>query len=252
MFDGTSSYADSVDMAMIIITVLSVIMLIGITVAMLYFVYKYNRKRNPKATQIHGNVTLEIIWIVIPTIIVMVMFWVGFEGFQKLRATSDVANVVNVEAYMWGWDFIYENGHKSDTLYIPLEDATRLDMISRDVNHSLYIPAFRLKEDVVGGQTHYMILTPEKVGTYDIACAEYCGKDHSNMYSAVVVMKKADYLKWLDSHKPAEAPAAAEEPKAADSTKTDNQLQSLNMNPLLYKDKLVKHPYVEMLKKTLA
>jgi cytochrome c oxidase subunit 2 len=257
MFDGTSSYADSVDMAMIVITVLSVIMLIGITAAMLYFVFKYSRKKNPKATQIHGNVALEIIWIVIPTIIVMVMFWVGFEGFQRLRATTDVANVVNVEAYMWGWDFKYENGFKSDTLFIPVDDVTRLDLISRDVNHSLYIPAFRLKEDVIGGQTHYMILTPDETGTYDIACAEYCGRDHSNMYTAVVVMEQDDYNAWLQKNAVKEE--KKEEPKteenvepAADSTSVEEEVQALNMLPNVYKDKLISHPNIEMLKKTPA
>lgn len=252
MFNGSSSYADSVDMAMLIITGISVILLIGITVVMLYFVYKYNRKKNPKATQIHGNVTLEIIWIVIPTIIVMGMFWVGFEGYQKLRATTDVANVVNVEAYMWGWDFIYENGHKSDTLFIPVDETTKLELTSRDVNHSLYIPAFRLKEDVVGGRKNFMILTPNEKGTFDIACAEYCGRDHSKMYTAVVVLSKEKYLEWIQLNTPKEEIKNDTPTAESDSTKVDSQLQSLNMNPKDYKDQLIKHPYLELLKKTLA
>ena len=262
MFDGSSTYADSVDIAMMWITGTSVFLLLGITVAMIYFVFRYNRKRNPKATQIHGNLALEIIWIVIPTIIVLGMFWVGFEGFQRLRATADIANVVEVEAYMWGWDFIYENGYTSDTLYIPVDVTTKLELTSRDVIHSLYIPAFRMKEDVVAGTTHYMILTPNKVGKHDIACAEYCGRDHSQMYTAIIVLSQEDYNEWLINTTVKEEEAESENegasggesqkndsPEGSDSLKTKDDVQALNLNPEIYRERLENHPYIEMLKK---
>ncbi len=198
MFNSATNYGDSVDLVMLIIVGISIILLLGITVAMIYFVFKYNRKRHPVAEQIHGNILLEVIWIVIPTIIVIVMFWYGFEGYQKLRAQTEGAYEVKAFAYMRGWNFEYENGKKSDTLYIPLNKTTKIVLTSRDVNHSLYIPAFRLKEDAVAGKTHYLILTPREEGSYDIACAEYCGLNHSMMYTKLVVMNDENFFKWLN------------------------------------------------------
>jgi len=197
MFDNASNYANSVDTVMLIIVGISVVLLLGITIAMIYFVFRYSRKRHPVAEQIHGNVLLEIIWIVVPTIIVMVMFWYGYEGYQKLRDKSVGAYEVKAFAFMWGWNFQYENGKQSDTLYIPLSKTTKIVLTSRDVLHSLYIPAFRLKEDAVAGQTHFLVLTPKETGSYDIACAEYCGLNHSKMYTKLKVLKDEDFNKWL-------------------------------------------------------
>ncbi len=197
MFNSASNYADSVDMAMLIIVGISVVLLLGITIAMIYFVFRYSRKRNPVATQIHGNVMLEIIWIVIPTILVMVMFWYGYEGYQKLRADVKGAYEIKVYAFMWGWNFEYPNGKKTDTLYVPLSRKTKLILTSRDVNHSFYVPAFRLKEDVIGGRNHFLMITPKTTGSYDIACAEYCGLNHSKMYTKLHVLEDKEFDIWV-------------------------------------------------------
>lgn len=197
MFNSASNYADSVDMVMLIIVGISVVLLLGITIAMIYFVFRYSRKRNPVATQIHGNVLLEIIWIVIPTILVMVMFWYGYEGYQKLRADVKDAYEIKVYAFMWGWNFEYPNGKKTDTLYVPLTRKTKLILTSRDVNHSFYIPAFRLKEDVIGGRNHFLMITPKTTGSYDIACAEYCGLNHSKMYTKLHVLEDKEFDLWV-------------------------------------------------------
>lgn len=198
MFETASDYAQSVDFVMLLIVGISVVLLLGITIAMIYFVFRYNRKRHPKAEQIHGNVTLEIIWIVIPTILVMIMFWYGYEGFQKLRADTEGAYEVKVYGFMWGWNFEYPNGKKTDTLYIPSSQKTKLVMTSRDVLHSFYIPAFRLKEDVIAGRSTFILLEPRTVGSYDVACAEYCGLNHSRMYTKLHVLEDDEFEKWLE------------------------------------------------------
>lgn len=212
MFNSASNYADSVDMVMLIIVGISVVLLLGITVAMIYFVFRYNRKKHPVAEQIHGNVTLEIIWIVVPTILVMIMFWYGYDGYQQLRADVDDAYEVKVYAFMWGWNFEYPNGKKTDTLYVPLSRKTKLILTSRDVNHSFYVPAFRLKEDVIGGKNHFLMLTPKTTGTYDIACAEYCGLNHSMMYTKLHVIEDFAFDKWVSQidEKPAEVKSEQE------------------------------------------
>lgn len=197
MLSDTSAFAQSVDLAMLVIVGISIFLLLVITVAMIYFVIRYSRKRNPVPTQIHGNILLEVVWIVIPTILVMVMFWYGFVGFKELRARTDEAQTVKVYGYMWGWNFEYENGKKTDTLYIPSGSLTKLEMTSRDVNHSFYIPAFRIKEDVIGGRINKIFLDPQKTGSFYVACAEYCGLNHSYMYTKLHVLEPEEFEAWL-------------------------------------------------------
>lgn len=200
MFDQASKYAGTVDNAMIYVTVISVIMLLLITVAMIYFVIKYNAKRNPIPTPYHGNIAIEVIWIVIPTILVMTMFFYGYRDFAELRNTKEQDMEVSVTAKMWDWDFMYENGTKTDTLYIPVNKTVKFNITSVDVLHSFYIPGFRIKEDAVPGRNGFVFITSEKTGTFDIACAEYCGQRHWDMYKKLVVMPQDEFAVWYDKN----------------------------------------------------
>ncbi|MGE5363699.1 MAG: cytochrome c oxidase subunit II [Bacteroidota bacterium] len=193
----SSGYAQTVDTAFIFIVVISVLILLGVTAAMIYFVIKYSRSRHPKAEQIHGNVWLEITWVVVPTLLVLAMFYAGFSSFTVLRRIPKNALVIKVTGQMWKWSFQYPNGKRYDTLYVPVAKTVKLEMKSLDVNHSFYIPAFRIKEDVINGKETYLVFTPDKKGSFDIACAEYCGLNHSYMYNKVHVISMADYQKWV-------------------------------------------------------
>jgi cytochrome c oxidase subunit 2 len=206
MFSGPSSFAGSVDDVMLYILIISGIFFVGIVVAMIIFVTKYSRKKNPKASQIEGNVPLEIAWIVIPTILSLTMFWYSFAEFSKIRKVPKGAMEVDVTGRMWQWSFTYKNGKTSDTLYLPVNRSTKLNLKSLDVIHSLYIPAFRIKEDAVAGRTNYMVLIPEKMGSYDIACAEYCGMNHAFMYTKLNVVSQEEFDKWVNT-KTEQAPA---------------------------------------------
>ena len=191
-----SQKTEMVDDIMLYIVGISVILLVGITITMIYFVFKYHRKKGHKPVDIHGNIWLEVIWIGIPTILVLTMFFYSYSGYKVLRTVPDDAFEINVTARMWQWEFNYENGKKTDTLYVPVNKPILLTMESVDVNHSFFIPAFRIKEDVVAGRTNYLTFTPEIVEDYDIACAEYCGLNHSMMYSKVVVMPAEQFTAW--------------------------------------------------------
>jgi cytochrome c oxidase subunit 2 len=119
------------------------------------------------------------------------------------------ADAIPVKAYgqMWSWSFEYSNGKKSAELVVPLNKPVKLDLISKDVNHSLYIPAFRIKEDVIPGRNNYMWFKALQEGEYDIFCSEYCGERHSYMLSKVRVIPEAEYLAWLEkSDIPADEP----------------------------------------------
>jgi cytochrome c oxidase subunit 2 len=198
MSSGASNFVQGVDLTFIIILGISVFFLVTITAAMIYFVIRYRRKKNPKASQIEGNNTLEIIWTVVPTILVLIMFYYGWIGYKPMRKVPADAIPVNAIGQMWIWSFEYPNGKKSAELVVPLNKPVKLNLISRDVLHSLYIPAFRIKEDVVPGKDNYMWFIAQQEGEYDLFCAEYCGERHSYMLSKVKVIPEAEYIAWLD------------------------------------------------------
>lgn len=198
MNSGTSTFAQGVDTAFYLILGSAVVILVGITVIMVYFLFKYNKKRHPKAdTSITGNNKLEIIWTVIPTLIVMVMFYYGWAGFSPMRDVPKDAFTVKAVARMWSWTFEYPNGKKSDKLIVPKDKPVKLDLTSVDVIHSLYIPAFRIKEDVVPGRNNMMWFNATELGTYDLFCAEYCGLRHSYMLTTVEVVDNAAWDEWI-------------------------------------------------------
>lgn len=200
MWQSPSTHTETVDFVMLYIVSIAVILLVGVTATMIYFVIKYNRKKNQNPENIHGNLWLEITWIVIPTILVLSMFYFGYTGFREIRNVPKNAFIVNVTARMWQWQFKYPNGKITDTLYVPINKPIKLEMISADVNHSFYIPAFRVKEDAIVGRKTYLYFTPEAVGDYDIACAEYCGLGHSMMYSKVKVLTEKNFETWYNNN----------------------------------------------------
>jgi cytochrome c oxidase subunit 2 len=194
---GASNFVQGVDLTFIIILGISVFFLVGITAVMIYFVIRYSRKKNPKATNIEGNTKLEILWTVIPLILVLIMFYYGWVGYRPMRQVPEGAIPVRAIGMMWSWSFEYPNGKKSAELVVPLNQPVKLDLFSRDVLHSLYIPAFRIKEDVVPGKDNYMWFIAQELGEYDLFCAEYCGERHSYMISKVRVLPQAEYEQWL-------------------------------------------------------
>lgn len=197
MFSNASNFVEGVDMAFAVILGIAVFFLIGITITMIFFIYRYNKKRNPKATQIEGSNTLEIIWTLIPLALVMLMFFYGWTGWKPMKEKApDDALQVKAYARMWSFAFEYPNGKIIDSLYVPQGKAVELDLIAQDVIHSLYIPAFRLKQDMVPGKKDRMWFIANAPGTYDLFCAEYCGQRHSYMYTSVVVMPDDKFDQW--------------------------------------------------------
>lgn len=195
---GASNFVEGVDLAFYVILGISLFFLVLITVTMIYFVFRYRKSKNPKAdTSITGSNKLEVIWTVIPTILVLVMFYYGWAGFAPMRDVPDDAIPVKAIARMWSWTFEYENGKKSDKLIVPKDKPVLLDLISVDVNHALYVPAFRIKEDVVPGRNNFMWFTANEFGSYDLLCAEYCGLRHAYMLTTVEVVNDEEWSEWM-------------------------------------------------------
>jgi cytochrome c oxidase subunit 2 len=176
--------------------VISVVLLVAITCTMIYFVIKYNRKKNPIPENIESNLLLEITWIVIPTALVLGMFYYGWSGFKFMRTVPGDAMTVKATGRMWSWQFEYDNGIKSGELKVPIGRPVRLLITSQDVLHSLFIPAFRIKEAAVPGMETYLWFLPEKAGEFDLFCSEYCGVNHFSMVSKVIVTGEDEFTAW--------------------------------------------------------
>lgn len=198
MIAEASNFVGTVDSAFFIIVSICVFFLALITTLMIVFVVKYSRKKNPRAKNIHGSMTLEITWTIIPTLIVLVMFWIGWTGYKQEATPPKNAMKVDVYAQMWKWSFKYNNGKEADTLYLPVNKAVLFYLHSKDVDHSFYVPAFKIKKDVIPGRTNKLWFIPEEVGSYDIFCAEYCGLRHSYMLSKTIIMPVKDFNNWLN------------------------------------------------------
>jgi cytochrome c oxidase subunit 2 len=218
MSPGASNFVETVDNAFIFIVAISVLLLVVVTVLMIFFVIKYNKKRNPKAVNIHGNIPLEITWTVVPTLLVLAMFWFGWVGYKNMSTIPGNAYTIDVTAQMWQWKFHYKNGAQTDTLYVPLKTPVKLNLKSLDVNHAFFVPAFRIKKDVYASRTNTVWFEAEKAGSYDIACAEYCGLRHSYMYTRLVVLPGNEFNSWLQNIAPKDTTAETDSTAApADS-----------------------------------
>lgn len=201
MFSGASNLAEGVDKAFAVIFSVAAFFIIGITAFIIYTVIHFSRSKGKPARQFTGSVTAEIIWTVVPLIIVMILFYYGWSGFAPMRKVPADAMKITAIGRMWSWEFDYGNGMKTKDLFLPVNKPVRIDLKSEDVNHSLFIPAFRVKEDVIPGYDNYLWFIPTVTGEYEILCTEYCGLLHSSMLAKAKVMEQADYDTWFSAFK---------------------------------------------------
>jgi cytochrome c oxidase subunit 2 len=199
-----------VDNTFLLIFGISAVLLLLITAAMIYFVIRYSRKKNPTPADFTGNLWAEVIWIVLPTLLVLGMFWSGWGSYRALRDAPPDALEIKVLARMWSWDFEYPDGRHSGTLVVPVGRAVKLALTSKDVIHGFYAPAFRLKIDTVPGMTSHGWFRADKPGEYVIFCSVYCGLQHAKMLTAIKAVSQEEYERFL-----AEKPASAGHPGKA-------------------------------------
>lgn len=188
-----------VDQAFWYILGISIVLLFGITAVMIYFVIRYRRSRNPVPTDIRDNYTLEIIWTIIPTLIALSMFVIGWNSYVGLRTVPDDALEVEVIGQMFSWIFVYDNDKETENeLVVPQGQAIKLNISSIDVLHSFYVPAFRIKVDAVRGMPTYAWFYADELGEYDIQCTEYCGVDHSAMVGVLRIVSPEEFETWIE------------------------------------------------------
>jgi cytochrome c oxidase subunit 2 len=170
-----STVAGDVDWLYYFIYWLSVVLFVGIVSAMIYFAIKYREREGHRAEPTGHNMLLEVSWTVAPLFILVFLFHKGFQGYLDMAVPPAKSIEIRVNAKQWGWEFIYPNGGSSDKLHAPVHKPVKLVMASADVIHDFFIPAMRIKRDVVPGMYTSLWFEGTHTGKDDIVCAEYCG-----------------------------------------------------------------------------
>ncbi len=196
--EAASNLASKVDGLLLVITFISIFFFVLISAVLIYFAVKYRRRSDDEETPyITGNQTLEIIWTVIPSILLILLFVYGFVVYKDMRTPPKDAVDITVTGKQWLWTFEYYNGKKTlNELYVRQNRPVRMVMRADDVIHSFFVPAFRVKQDLMPGRYTQLWFTPTKIGTFDIFCAEYCGTGHSKMLGKVIVLSPEAYDIW--------------------------------------------------------
>lgn len=202
-----SSWASSVDWINGLITYISLFCIVGVNAVMIYFAVRYRRRSpNDVTPSITHNTALETVWTVVPTIIVIYIFYYGFVTYREMRNPPAGSLEVMVTGRKWSWEFEQPNGKKSTSeLVVPIGKPVRLIMKSQDVLHSFFIPAMRVKEDVRGDNYSYLWFTPTLLGEFQVFCAEYCGLNHSGMRAKLRVVSEEEYQDYLVDRQGADA-----------------------------------------------
>jgi cytochrome c oxidase subunit 2 len=191
----SSSFAADVDWNWGMVYWVSVFFFALVTFLLVYFILRYRGKAYPNAPS--HNTPLEVTWTVIPTLIVIVMFWNGYKTYLDMATPPQNAYEIQVTGQKWNWMFTYPNGYVDAELHVPVDTPIMLVMSSQDVIHSLFVPEFRVKRDVIPGRYTKLWFTAIEKGTFDIFCAEYCGTKHSQMLSKAIVHDRGEFDAWL-------------------------------------------------------
>ena len=196
---AASTYAPRVDVLFWLLVAMSGAIVLLVTTLLVWFSTKYRRGTKAKRGMLPTRFTreVEITWTVATFFTFLFLFWWA-AAVQTANAPIPKHPVeIHVIAKQWMWKIEHPNGQREiDALHLPIGVPVKLAMTSQDVIHSFYVPAFRVKQDVLPGRYTELSFTPDKVGTFHLFCAEYCGTDHSRMTGGVVVMTRADYARW--------------------------------------------------------
>jgi cytochrome c oxidase subunit II len=211
--DQASTIAGEVDAFYLFLIGLTLFFTVAISLGIVYFVVKYRRRTADEIPHpVAGSMVLESLWTAIPFLISMVIFAWGakiyFTQYRQPPNTMDIA----VVGKQWMWKFQHMTGQREiNELHVPVNTKVKLMMTTEDVIHSFYIPAFRVKQDVVPGRHTYLWFEATQTGRFHLFCAEYCGLSHSGMIGSIVVMEPTEFQAWLSGNVNQESPIASGE-----------------------------------------
>jgi cytochrome c oxidase subunit 2 len=196
----------------------AVIIYLVVAIPALYFMLKYRYREgvHEEGEHIEGNTALEVVWTVIPIIIVLFLATYSFANFVKQRNAPEGAMELKVVGFMWGWEFEYPNGKKvyaffnpqsytapeEQKAYIPAGKPVKVILTSRDVIHSFFVLPAMITEDAVPGRLTHLWFQVNKPGEYYVLCREFCGTWHSRMFAVLKVVPEAEFNAWLGTGTP--------------------------------------------------
>jgi len=208
-----SNFAQEYDAIFYALVALTVFFTLVVGVAVIFFAVRYKKgTRADRSRPMYENLFLELTWTIVPLVIGLVMFYFGTSLYVKMRTPPKNATEIFVIGKQWMWHVQHGNGvRENNTLHVPAGVPIKLTMISQDVLHAFYIPAFRVQEHVVPGRYTQLWFTPTEIGEYHLFCNMYCGTQHSEMGGKVVVMSPKDFASWLSEGGQSSAPLSMEQ-----------------------------------------
>jgi cytochrome c oxidase subunit 2 len=178
------------------------VVFVAVETALVLFIIRFRRRRGTpegaEGPQIHGNTRLEVIWTIIPAVILAAIAIITLTRIPSVEAKGGDELTIKVEAHQFYWQYVYPNGAVSfDDLRLPVDERVRLKIITHDVNHSWWVPALTGKKDAIAGRVNYLSFKPTHTGTWEGQCAEFCGIQHAVMYTRVTVLEQSEYQAWV-------------------------------------------------------
>jgi cytochrome c oxidase subunit 2 len=229
--ENVSTYGGEIDWLFHLIYYITGITFIVVFVTMVVFLVVYRDRPGRRARYTHGNTTLEIVWTVVPALILVILTLLSVPAWSKIKMAAPPPSdfVVQVTAKQFNWQVTYPGADGKfgtgddktllDEMHVPANKVVHVRLRSQDVIHSFFVPQFRMKQDAVPGREIVQWFEATKPGKYELPCAELCGFGHSGMRGWIYVHTAADYQKWAAENLTAEAAAAAA-PAATDATTT--------------------------------
>jgi cytochrome c oxidase subunit 2 len=200
MADQVGRLAEEVDGVFLFIFLVGLFFFIITQGALIYFAIRYRRGKGEEEAAtpyITGNRTLEIVWVVVPSLLLLAIFIYGYLVFRDIRTPPPGAAEINVTAKQWLFVFKYPDGRQTvNEVRSPVGKPVRFLMTSADVIHGFYLPEFRVKQDILPGRYTDLWVQPVKTGRYNIYCTQYCGTGHSTMRAVMIVMNEQEYREW--------------------------------------------------------
>lgn len=212
--ENVSTFGQEVDFLFYLIYYITGAVFILVTVAMIAFLVIYRRRQGRRAIYSHGNTTLEIIWTVVPAVILLVLTFMSQATWARIKGHVPPGDIeVQVTGKQFNWEIVYPGpdgkfGTPDDLmaeneLHVPVGKVVRVHLLSKDVIHSFYLPNFRLRQDIVPGREILAWFEAAKPGRYEMPCSQLCGFGHSGMKGWLYVDTPEDYAKWMKEKWPA-------------------------------------------------
>jgi len=205
---SASNFAPEYDAIFFVLLALTLFFSVAVGGAVIFFAIRYKKgTKADRSRPLYENLFLELTWTIVPLVLGLIMFYFGTSLYVKMRTPPRNATEIFVIGKQWMWHVEHGNGvRENNTLHVPVGEPVKLSMISQDVLHAFYIPAFRVQEGVVPGRYTQLWFTATKAGEYHLFCNMYCGTQHSEMGGKVVAMEPREFAEWLANNGQSVAP----------------------------------------------